>query len=96
MGVIKMSDCFNFDYGRIMYKHRFSIKRSLVDYEEIFIDNCISISSQFLYKTMACDKLVHEFYILYRDKYGKTQLLKLDSHDYVLKILYVGDMECCI
>lgn len=86
----------NFDYGIIEYKHRFSIRRSLDDYKVTRLEKCISVSSQFLYKTMACDKLIHELHIAYRNANGKTELLKLDLHDYTFKVIYVGNCSVCV
>ena len=47
----------NFDYGIVTYKHRFSINRSLDDYEETTLNKCIRTGIEHKYKTMACDKL---------------------------------------
>ena len=51
---------FTFEYGIVIYKHRFSINRSLNDYEEAMLNRCIRMGVQYMYKTMACDKLIAE------------------------------------
>ena len=42
---------FVFDYGIVTYKHRFSINRSLDDYEETTLNRCIRMGIQYKYKT---------------------------------------------
>ena len=84
---------FKFDYGVIEYKHRFSINRSLDDYKLTCLNKCIRIGLQLCYKTMACDKLVYEMQIIYRDENNECQLLRLDLHDYTFKIKHVGNMQ---
>lgn len=83
---------FTFEYGSVTYKHRFSIKRSLDDYEEITLDKCIRIGLEYKYKTMACDKLIAEFQVVYRDENNKLQCLCLDLHEYTFKINHKGSM----
>ena len=85
-----------FDYGIITYKHRFSIKRPLTDYEEITLNKCIRIGLELKYKTMACDKLVYELQIVYKDEYNKLQCLCLDLHDWTVTIKHTGNMMCNI
>lgn len=86
----------DFDYGVIEYKHRFTLNRSLDDYEVTRIEKCISVSLWRGYKTMAHDKLVNEFQILYRDKNHKTQILKLDLDDWKISLVYKGNMSLVI
>lgn len=81
-----------FDYGIVTYKHRFSIKRFLNDYEEITLNKCIRMGVQYLYKTMACDKLVAEMQIVYKDKNNKLHCLREDLHDFTFCIRHKGDM----
>lgn len=85
---------FEFDYGIVSYKHRFSINRSLDDYDEIVLDKCIRMGIVYKYKTVAFDKLIAEMQILYRDKNNKVQCLCLDLHDWTFSIKYVGKMLC--
>ena len=87
------SDNFSFEHGIVVYKHRFSIKRSLNDYEETTLYRCISMSIQHVYKTMACDKLITEMNILYKDDNNKVQCTKLDLHDWTFKVVHKGDMS---
>ena len=82
-----------FDYGVVIFKHRFSLNRSLDDYEETTLNKCICIGLQLYYKTMAYDKLVYEVQIIYKDENNNHQLLRLDLHDYTIKIKYVGNMS---
>lgn len=42
-----------FDYGIVVYKHRFNMTRSLDDYKEITLNKCIRIGLELKYKTMA-------------------------------------------
>lgn len=83
----------SFDYGIITYKHRFSINRSLDDYEETRLTKCLSMSIQYLYKTVACDKLIAEMQILYRDENNKSHCLCLDLHEYTFIVEHKGDMK---
>ena len=85
-----------FEYGIVIYKHRFSIRRSLNDYEETVLDKVMRMGVQYKYKTMACDKLVAEMQVSYRDANGKVQCLCLDLHDYTFEIQHIGDMYCQI
>lgn len=84
----------NFDYGIVTYKHRFSINRSLDDYEETTLNKCIRTGIEHKYKTMACDKLVTEMQIVYKDENDKLQCLCLDLHDWTFTIKHLGDMMC--
>ena len=85
---------FNFNYGIVVYKHRFSIKRPLNDYEETTLNKCIRMGVQYKYKTMACDKLIAEMQILYKDENDKPQCLCLDLHDWTFSIKHIGNMQC--
>ena len=85
-----------FDYGIVVYKHRFSINRSLDDYKEITLDKCLRMSVHYVYKTMACDKLVAEMQILYKDENNKPKCLCLDLHDWTFNIKHIGVMQCDI
>ena len=87
---------FKFDYGVVTYKHRFSIKRSLDDYEEITLNKCIRMGVQYKYKTVACDKLITEMQILYKDENDKLQCLCLDLKDWTFNIKHIGNMQCNI
>ena len=86
-------DSFSFEYGIVVFKHRFSIKRSLNDYEETVINRCIALEISFVYKTMACDKLVTEICLVYKDENDKLQSIKKDLHDYNFKVIHKGDMS---
>ena len=81
-----------FNYGIIEYKHRFSLNRSLDDYKVTRIIKCLSMGIEYKYKTMACDKLIAEMQVLYRDKNNDLQCLCLDLHDYTFKVCYKGNM----
>lgn len=82
-----------FDYGIVIYKHRFSIDRSLNDYTETILKKCIRMGLVYKYKTMARDKLIAEMQVLYRDENNKCQCLCLDLHDWTFKIQHKGDMS---
>ncbi len=84
---------FNFDYGVVIYKHRFSINRSLYDYKENILNKCICMGIVYKYKTMACDKLITEMQICYKDKNNELQCLCLDLHDWTFEIKHKGDMR---
>ena len=84
---------FTFEYGIVVYKHRFSINRSLDDYEETTLNKCLSMSIQHKYYTVACDKLVAEVQILYKDENNKLQCLCKDLKDFTFKIIHKGDMK---
>lgn len=86
----------DFDYGIIEYKHRFSVNRSLDDYAVTRLEKCITVYLGLVYKTMACDKLVYELQIIYRDENFKSQCLKLDLHDWQITVKYKGDMGIII
>ena len=62
-----------FDYGTVVYKHRFNMTRSLDDYKETILNKCIRIGLELKYKTMACDKLVYEMQIVYKDEKKKKK-----------------------
>ena len=83
---------FTFEYGIVTFKHRFSIKRSLNDYEETTLYRCISISLEFKYYTMKNDKLIPELQILYKDDDEKVQCLKKDLHEWTFEIKHKGNM----
>ena len=87
---------FTFDYGIVIYKHRFSINRSLDDYKETTLNKCIRMGIEYKYKTVACDKLIAEMQILYKDENNKLQCLCLDLYDWTFKIKHVGNMQCHI
>ena len=84
----------DFDYGIVVYKHRFSIKRALDDYEETTLNKCIRMGVALKYKTVACDKLVYEMQILHRDENDKVKCLCLDLHDWAFNIKHIGNMQC--
>ena len=54
------------------------------------------MSIQHVYKTMACDKLITEMNILYKDDNNKVQCTKLDLHDWTFKVVHKGDMSISI
>lgn len=85
-----------FKYGVVVCQHRFSINRSLDDYEEIWLNKCIYIGLELKYKTMACDELVYEVQIVYRDNENKTHCHCLDLRDWTISIEYLGDMKCLL
>lgn len=82
----------NFDYGIVVYKHRFSLNRSLDDYVETILNKCIRIGIVYKYKTMAHDKLIAEMQVLYRDENNEVQCICLDLHDWTFEIKHKGDM----
>ncbi len=84
---------FHFDYGVVVYKHRFSINRSLDDYKEITLHKCIRMGIQYKYKTMARDKLIAEMQIVYKDENGKLHCLCEDLSEYTFEIKHKGDMK---
>lgn len=88
-----MGEDFSFDYGIVTYKHRFSLHRPLDDYEETTLNKCICMGIQYKYKTMACDKLIAEMQIIYKDVNNKSHCLCLDLHEYTFKIEHKGDMK---
>lgn len=81
-----------FDYGVVKYKHRFSLNRSLNDYVQTTLNKCISMEIRYIYKTMACDELIIEMHILYKDDNDDLQCLCLDLYDYTFKVCHKGDM----
>lgn len=81
-----------FDYGVIEFKHRFSLKRSLDDYEVTTLEGCISVGLVYKYKTMACDKLVAEIQIVRRVSPTSTECVKFDLHDVTFTVKHKGDM----
>lgn len=81
-----------FDYGIVIYKHRFDINRSLNDYAESILKKCIRMGLVYKYKTMGRDKLIAEMQVLYRDENNKVQCLCLDLQDWTFKIQHKGDM----
>lgn len=87
---------FSFDYGIVVYKHRFSINRSLDDYKETTLSKCIRMGIQYKYKTMACDKLIAEMQILYKDENDNVRCLCEDLHEYTFEIKHKGDMRIAL
>ncbi len=83
---------FYFDYGIVIYKHRFDLNRSLNDYKETILNKCIRMGIVYKYKTMAHDKLITEMQVLYRDENNQVQCLCLDLHDWTFEIKHKGDM----
>lgn len=83
----------NFNYGRVLYKHRFNINRSLSDYNETLLNKCIRIGLVYKYRNMKKNSLYAEIQILYRDNFNELKCLKLDLHNYTFKILHKGDMQ---
>lgn len=82
-----------FDYGVVTYRHRFSLKCSLDDYEEKTLNKCICMGIEYKYITMACDKLVAEVQICYKDEDDKLQCLRKDLRDFTFSIKHKGDMR---
>ncbi|MBQ7906801.1 MAG: hypothetical protein IJ309_02375 [Clostridia bacterium] len=90
---IKVTDGdFSFEYGIVTYSHRFSINRALDDYQEKTLNKCIRIGLEHKYKTMACDKLITEIQIVYKDENNELQCLCADLEEYTFKIKHKGDM----
>jgi hypothetical protein len=86
-------ESFNFDYGVVVFKHRFSINRSLNDYEETTLNKCIRIGLELVYKTVAQDKLVYELQIVYKDENENLQCLKKDLENWTFEIKHTGNMQ---
>lgn len=84
---------FVFDYGIVEYQHRFSITRSLDDYEVTTLNKCIRMGIQYKYYTMACDKLIAEMQITYKDENNKLHCFTADLHDFTFSIKHKGDMQ---
>ena len=84
----------DFDYGIVIYKHRFSIKRPLDDYRKTILNKCIRMEIEYKYKTMDCDKLIAEMQIVYKDENSKLQCICLDLHDWTFSIKHLGNMQC--
>lgn len=82
-----------FDYGIVIYKHRFDLNRSLDEYKETTLNKCIRMGLVYKYKTMACNNLIAEIQILYRDKNNEVQCLCLDLHDWTFEIKHKGNMQ---
>lgn len=93
---VQLTENDSFEYGIIIYKHRFSVNRSLDDYEETVIMKGIRMGVHHLYKTMAKDKLVTEMQILYKDENNKVQCLRKDLEDWTFEIVHKGDMSICL
>ena len=83
----------NFDYGIVIYKHRFNINRSLDDYDETTLNKCISMGIVYKYKASVCDNLIAEMQIIYRDLDNKSQCLCLDLRDWTFIIKHKGNMQ---
>lgn len=81
---------FKFDYGIITYKHRFSINRSLDDYEETMITKCIMLGLE--WKSNWKDSWF-EFQIIYKDAKNKNQIKILKLEDWTVNIIHKGDMS---
>lgn len=95
--IVKVTDDdFTFEYGIVVFKHRFSINRSLDDYEETMLNKCNRIGLEYKYYTMACDKLISELQIVYKDENNKLQCLKKDLHEWTFEIKHKGDMKISI
>ena len=88
-----IQDNFTFEYGIVVFKHRFSINRSLDDYEETILDRCIRIGIEHKYYTMAHDKLITELQIVYKDENNKLQCLKKDLKEWTFEIKHKGNMQ---
>ncbi len=86
-----MATDFNFDYGIIVYKHRFSVNTSLDDYKSTVIYKVIRIGVELKYTTMEKSKLKYEMQIVYKDNNDNLECLKLDLEDYTVEILNTGD-----
>ena len=92
--VVKVTDGdFTFEYGIVVFKHRFSINRSLDDYEETTLNKCIRIGLEYKYYTMACDKLIAKLQIVYKDENDKLQCLKKDLNEWSFEIKHKGNMK---
>lgn len=83
----------DYDYGIISYKHRFSMNRSLDDYEVTTLHKCIRTSLELKYKNMKKDELIYEFQILYKDIEDRLQCVTLNLHDYTIDVEHKGDMQ---
>ena len=81
-----------FDYGIVVYKHRFNLTRSLDDYVETILNKVIRIGLVYKYKLYGWKELFAEMQILYRDENNVCQCLCLDLHDYTFVIKHKGDM----
>lgn len=84
---------FVFDYGIIEFKHRFNMTRSLDDYKVTTLNKCIRMGIEYKYYTMACDKLIAEVQIVYKDEDDNLRCLKADLHDFTFAIKHKGDMQ---
>ena len=84
---------FTFEQGIVVYRHRFSINRSLDDYEETVLDKCIRIGLEFKYYTMAKNKLIPELQVIYKDENDKLHCLKKDLHEWSFEIKHIGNMQ---
>ena len=85
-----------FEYGIVVYKHRFNMSCSLDDYEETILNKCIRIGLELKYKTMACDKLVYEVQIVYKDENDKLECLCLNLHEWDIEVINNGNSQCNI
>lgn len=45
------------------------------------------------FETMACDKLIAEVQIVYKDEDDNLRCLKADLHDFTFAIKHKGDMQ---
>lgn len=80
-----------FDYGIIVFKHRFDINRPLDCYDVTVMERCIRTG--IVYK-ISGGRLIAEMQIVYKDDDEKLQCLRLDLHDWAISVKYVGDMQC--
>lgn len=83
---------FKFNYGVVIYKHRFTINRSLDDYEEIKLDKCIMLELAWKSNINGTESWF-ETHIVYKDENNKPQIVKLKIEEYVVKVIHKGDMS---
>lgn len=82
-----------FKYGVIEFKKRFNINLSLDDYKVTTLNKCIRMVLVYKFETMACDKLIAEVQIVYKDEDDNLRCLKADLHDFTFAIKHKGDMQ---
>lgn len=86
-----MKEKNEFDYGIIVFKHRFAISRALDCYDETVLSKCIRTGVEY---KICGSGLIAEMQIVHKDGDGKLQCTRLNLHDWTIRVKYVGDMQC--
>lgn len=80
-----------FNYGIVVYKHRFSINRSPNDYEETTLDKCVMLGLE--WKSNGTESWFETHIVYRKDDNNKPEIVKLKLEDFTVKIIHKGDMS---